>query len=340
MGTLEYPKLLSLALCALSGLIWVKKKPRFSHILLLAHTAYIVYQLLIAFPMNVFTDLGVPLNGSAELLRMRMARRRPLDPELEGLFKRLGSLDHRLLYVRFGHDIIAGCDYCQSFGDYALLALPRPLLAYIREMAFVGVLTLPGSPKSHLRPLGLATLMLSALAEAYFILSATISIKPQEEPLITMWHDTFLRARLALFLLLPFLLHLPRIPFIHRIPIISTFLPIPDPRASQNRIPTGRVLQRLQSTLDHLVPGLHLLKYTRAAVMRVPAMRDRAGAWWEGEKKEGDAVLADEGFKRTAKGMQLAYDEKDGVLRESTKAALNSLMPGMVPSEHWRREGT
>ncbi|KAG2003453.1 hypothetical protein CC2G_004055 [Coprinopsis cinerea AmutBmut pab1-1] len=117
-------------------------------------------------------------------------------------------------------------------------------------------------------------------------------------------------------------------------------MPIPDPRASQNRIPTGRVLQRLQSTLDHLVSGLHLLKYTRAAVMRMPAMRDRAGAWWEGEKREGDAVLADEGFKRTANGMQLAYDEKDGVLRESTKAALNSLMPGMVPSEHWRREGT
>ncbi|EFI26792.1 hypothetical protein CC1G_15715 [Coprinopsis cinerea okayama7 len=69
-------------------------------------------------------------------------------------------------------------------------------------------------------------------------------------------------------------------------------------------------------------------------------MQDRAGAWWEGEKREGDAVLADEGFKRTANGMQLAYDEKDGVLRESTKAALNSLMPGMVPSEHWRREGT
>lgn len=98
------------------------------------------------------------------------------------------------MQTRFGHDVVASCDYCRTYTDYALLALPRPLLSYIREMAFMGVrlsafsirssqayqlswkqaMTLPHSPKGHLRSLSLATLMLAAGAEAYWTLAIPI----------------------------------------------------------------------------------------------------------------------------------------------------------------------
>jgi hypothetical protein len=41
--------------------------------------------------------------------------------------------------VSFGHEALATCEYCHSFGDFALYAFPGPLLEYIREIAFVGV---------------------------------------------------------------------------------------------------------------------------------------------------------------------------------------------------------
>ncbi|TFK28543.1 hypothetical protein FA15DRAFT_665247 [Coprinopsis marcescibilis] len=342
---ISLPLFISLATCTTTGWLYLSRnrlKP--TQILLFIHTIYIAYQILVAFPANVFTDSSSALNVPSDVLRARYMRTgRTLDAELDGLFTKLGSFDLRILYVQFGHDVVAGCDYCQSFWDFALLALPRPLLSYVREIAFIGALTLPGTPRSHLRALGLGILMLSALAEAYFTLTTPIALSPTEKPLITMWHDFFLFLRLTLFLILPFLLYLPRIPYIHRLPIISNVVPLPDPKTHPNYISPGQQLESIQRTLDHLLPSIHLLKYTRAAIMRLPTMRERASAWWAAEKMEGDEGLADPAVQKAGKGMGLGYEKSSaeqeaGVLRQNARKGLESLMASAPPSQHWFTE--
>jgi hypothetical protein len=141
-----------------------------------------------------------------------------LPPYLDTLLKRLGSMDTRSLYFRyvnklafflwteelsfipfsFGHEVLTACSYCQSFNDYALYALPSAMLEYIREIGFIGVcllfstpmflssnifclfqaLTLPTSPKAHLRPLGLGTLIALLMVEAYNTLTIQFVIPP------------------------------------------------------------------------------------------------------------------------------------------------------------------
>jgi hypothetical protein len=108
---------------------------------LLIHSLYCLRNLLLR-PPNIFSALRIPLNTPTDSIRallLRKSDRLDLNPELESLLKRLASFDTRTLYPRFGHNVIATCTYCQSFDDFALYALPRPLLAYAREMAFIGV---------------------------------------------------------------------------------------------------------------------------------------------------------------------------------------------------------
>ncbi|KAH6917696.1 hypothetical protein BKA70DRAFT_1091351 [Coprinopsis sp. MPI-PUGE-AT-0042] len=376
MAVLSLPTFVSIAVCSASLFGFYTRSTKRplkwqSTILLALHTLYISYSFLVAFPPNVFRDTNSPLNAGTEMLRARYTRAFPeslMDGEIEDLFTKLGSVDMRLLYFRFGHDVVASCDYCRTYTDYALLALPRPLLSYIREMAFMGAMTLPNSSKSHLRSLSLATLMLAAAAEAYWTLAMPI-VMPQPglppSPL-TYWHDLALAVRLILFLLLPFTLSLPRIPFLYRVPFISSFLPSPAPTTPSGGppIPTGRALGNLQPVLDHLVPSIQLLKYTRASIMRLPSMRERASDWWVNEKLEGDAGVGDESVKKVARGVGLGYDEvgqpndeggepekvngsaspsvqgQEGdkgksVLRENAKLGLESIMRAVRPSEHW-----
>ncbi|KAG1720563.1 hypothetical protein EDB19DRAFT_1739600, partial [Suillus lakei] len=47
--------------------------------------------------------------------------------------------------------------------------------------------------------------------------------------------------------------------------------------------------------LERSLPRAHLLKYTRAAVMRQPELRERAVRWWAREKRTGDTGRGDEG---------------------------------------------
>jgi len=119
---------------------------------------------------------------------------------LDTLLKRLGSMDTRSLYFRFGHEVLTACSYCHSFNDYALYALPSSLLEYIREIGFIGALTLPTSPKAHLRPLGLGTLIALLMVEAYNTLTIQFVIPPQgDNSKMTMLHDTLIQIRHIVF---------------------------------------------------------------------------------------------------------------------------------------------
>jgi hypothetical protein len=54
---------------------------------------------------------------------------------LDTLLKRLGSMGMKSLYLRYV-DNLTRFVYYQSFNDFALYALPTPLLEYIREFGF------------------------------------------------------------------------------------------------------------------------------------------------------------------------------------------------------------
>ena len=134
-------------------------------LLLLIHTLYLLHALLIAQSPNIFKSLALPPNVPPDYLRERLVEsfggnERNVPPYLDILLKRLGLLELRSLYFRcvslrvffyvagwfglrtldsFGHNVLTTCSYCQSFNDFALYALPTPLLEYIREIAFIGV---------------------------------------------------------------------------------------------------------------------------------------------------------------------------------------------------------
>jgi hypothetical protein len=95
-------------------------------------------------------------------------------------------------------------------------------------------------------------------------------------------------------------------------------------------------------TLEHLIPTLHLAKYTKASIMRTPELRESASKWWDEEEKEGKWMSEDEDLKKTAKMSGLGYGrgpsgtgEDDEPLRKSAGIAVQSLQQGAVPSEHW-----
>ena len=127
-------------------------------IVLILHTLYVVNTLLTPSP-NLFTALSIPVNSPTNAIRAALQRsaQAPLPDYLNALLLRLDSFELRSLYIRyfsiqtycphfwtflrFGHNVILTCEHCGTMEDYALYALPRPALAYLREIALIGVHT-------------------------------------------------------------------------------------------------------------------------------------------------------------------------------------------------------
>ncbi|TFK41443.1 hypothetical protein BDQ12DRAFT_677992 [Crucibulum laeve] len=315
-------------------------------VVLLLHTLYILHSLLLKSPPNLFNALKLPLNTPTDSIRailLQFSDDGELPGHLESLLKRLGSLDMRGVYVRFGHNVLTGCEYCHNFDDFLLFSIPRPLLSYIREIAIVGLVTMSSNNRAHLRPVGVGALIISGLTETYYTLTSPVVIPPRgSDAPVFMLHDTFLLFRRLLFLLLPLSLqYLPSIiPPSLPIPILTRILHPPPTLTPAQKAET---IQSTLQTLDHLVPALHIMKYTRAALMRLPQTRERAESWWTREKDEGEVIRHDEGVKRTARASGLGYDApgedgatEEGKLKTSAKMAIDALKGGVVPSEHWR----
>ncbi|KAF8632146.1 hypothetical protein AX17_004888 [Amanita inopinata Kibby_2008] len=377
---------------------------------LLFHTLYLL-RTLSAPPPNVFSALKIPVNTPTNYIRAILTQHTPngqLPQHTSALLERLDSWDMRSLYIRFGHNVVMTCEHCQTIQDYALYALPRPALSYIREIILVGVssvfpfvlgashhapssqlLTLETINRSHLRPVGIGALVAAFVTEAYWLGTVPIVIPPPNTPIpqaTTMWHDRLLLYRHTLFLILPPLLfllptllsHLSRSPILYpiliRIPFLSLLLPLPLPPLSSlqgsrphphlQQTPAQiktRLFESSLKTLDHLVPSLHLLKYTQAAAMRSGELRGRMEGWWEREREVGERVRGDEEVRRVARKQGLAFDEgvkpeegevqkekegedgdgngevvREGLLRTKARLAVNGLFrEAYPPSQHW-----
>ncbi|GLB39100.1 hypothetical protein LshimejAT787_0602620 [Lyophyllum shimeji] len=212
-------------------------------------------------------------------------------------------------------------------------------MSYIREIAFAGLIT------TRRRKAAVTALCLMAVVEFYLLatLQIKIPLRGSNQPVI-WWHDSLLTIRHTIFIILPLLVHyLPplRIPFLSR----------PGPASP---VDTAALLVRTHQTMTHLLPVLHLAKYTHAATMRVPELRGRASAWWEEEARVGAWIRGDgaendeEGSSGTtvrgvARGLGVSFDDggegkEEGKLRTNAKIMTKVLInDGLKPSEHWHR---
>ncbi|KAG7447007.1 uncharacterized protein BT62DRAFT_97226 [Guyanagaster necrorhizus] len=291
---------------------------------LLLHSIFLAYSIILLPPPNIFTALRVPLSMPADSIRsllLKNSDERELPRAIEQLLGRMGSFETRTLYVRFGHDVVASCEYCHSYGDFALFALATSILSYICEIAIVGVVTIRGTHRERHRTLGVVALICAAVMEGYCKMTRSIQIPNDPDATsVFMWHDNLLLLRRIVFLLLPVIIHLA--------------LP-PSP-------PSSPTQTRTATTLQGLVTKLHLLKYTRGAIARTPSLRAASQEWWSREHDEGEWVRNDRATQDMAEKLGLGFneaeaeeDKEEGKLRTSAKAAVKGLMNGFVPSDYW-----
>ncbi|TFK70029.1 hypothetical protein BDN72DRAFT_795923 [Pluteus cervinus] len=347
---------------------------------LLFHTIWILKSLVLRSPVNIFKELGVEWTAPVDVLKAVVMQKASSEdgggevPDyLNLLVKRLGSFEMRNLYIRFGHDAIASCEHCSKFEDYALFALAPVLLSYVFEALLIGIITLKNSHRESLRTHALGVLVCAGVLETYYRLTESV-VLPQRgsNETVYMWHNNLTFYRHILFLLLPLIITSP-LPLLLP-PRFSPFpfIPSPTPTNPNHMVPAPSLpdpslsIQTTLNALNATMTRLHLLKYTHAALMRVPELRTQAGEWWEKEKREGDWIRGDEEVRRVARGVGLPYENKeevnemldeegvvrpqgdgqkvvvDGVeipeeggLRTSARQAVGTLKMAYVPSQYW-----
>ncbi|KAJ7098229.1 hypothetical protein C8R44DRAFT_859610 [Mycena epipterygia] len=292
-------------------------------IFLLLHSLYFLYQIIVLPPINIFTRLKIPLNTPTDSIRSLLIQQSDtgdLPKPLETLLKHLGSFDVKTYYVRFGHTVVSTCDYCLSFEEFGMFALPRVLISYICASAVIGLVTINNSGRERYRTLAVAAVAGAFCLEVYYISTVTIQI-PKDDAPVFMWHDTLYLLRRLLFLVLP--------PLVHILP------PSVSPAAMVN--PTLAAMR----TAEQTAVRLQLLRLARGAVMRVPDLRARAVAWWAAEAREGDWVREDEGVRELARKLGTGFDEgtedeAEGRLRTTARNSVAVFKTAFAPSEYWR----
>jgi hypothetical protein len=311
-------------LIILLGWLYIHKHKSTSFpIIVPLHSLYSLYA-LIQRPPNLFSRLRIPLTLPVDRIRSLLLSEAgfgagaedgglaisvQMPPDLELLLNRLKMDESRGWFVRFGQRALQTCVPCTSAGDYALFVFAGALIAYVRTAAVLLLLTSGTNGRDRWRGYVLGVLVCAALAEGYVLVSVSAAPLPKNGIRVFMWHDNIQFIRQALFLLLP---------------IITHFLP-----EVQQPGPPSMSLAPALAHLERSIPRAHLLKYTRAAVMRNPQLRERAVRWWTRKKREGDAGRKDEAVQRAALKMGLGFadaeDAEEGKLRISARMAIESL---------------
>ncbi|KAF7291934.1 hypothetical protein MIND_01218900 [Mycena indigotica] len=246
-----------------------------------------------------------------------------LPTPLDTLLRHLNSYDIKTFYVRFGHTVVSTCDYCHSFNDFAVFALPSALLSYIWTAAIVGLVTINDSGHERYRTLAVAAIAGSFFAEAYYIATTPIEV-PKGDKEVFWWHDSLLLLRQLLFLVVPILIHLlPERPL----------SPLSNPTIGATRL-AEQTLLRMQ-----------LLRLTRGAIMRIPVLRTRATEWWDGDARDGKWVREDKAVQDLARQLGSGFDDEGGSdvedvkaapLRTNARNAVTTLRTAFHPSDFWK----
>ncbi|KAJ7154650.1 hypothetical protein C8R46DRAFT_1356673 [Mycena filopes] len=292
------------------------------NIFLLLHTLYYLYQVIVLPPVNIYTRLKVPVNTTADSIRALLIQQSDtgdLPKPLETLLRHLGSYDVKTYYIRFGHAVVSGCDYCQTFDEFGMFAFPAALISYLCTAAVIGLVTILGSGRENYRTLAVAAVACAFVAETYYILTVPIEIHPDGRSVI-MWHDNLYTARRLFFLVLPL--------FVHMLP------------ASASAAATNPTLATVRVT-EQALARVQLLHMLRGATMRVPLLRERAAAWWSAEAQEGAWVREDAGVQELARKLNLGFDDNGddpaaSQLRTQARNHVGVLKGSFAPSEYWR----
>ena len=115
------------------------------------------------------------------------------------------------------------------------------------------------------------------------------------------------------------------------LPLTLHFLPAAPPPP-----PLRHTLQHTAHAADVLLARAHLLRLGTAGVQRVPELRERAAAFWELERRVGEAVRQDAGVRAAAEraGLGLApqgaggddrLSQDEGALHKAARGVIEAL---------------
>ena len=124
--------------------------PNTLKLFLVVHTLFCLIYLIYR-PFDLFVTNRLPITASNDALYRAATRASPstlspaipgsLSPLTELLLQRLRIFDNRLLYFRFGHEVMC-CAWCAEPTDYLLYSLPGILQPYAGELVVLGLLGL------------------------------------------------------------------------------------------------------------------------------------------------------------------------------------------------------
>lgn len=170
-----------------------------------------------------------------------------------------------------------------------------------------------------------------------------------------------MQIRHGAFLLLPLILAIFPYLHLHQIPIFNSIIPTPPPSTNNvplsaaaqaqsqyqiqglnvQQMPLSQLTSTTMHTLNHLVPTIHLIKYSHAAIMRsqnngessptkqkkknqeiiflnpisesttasTSSPHSRATQWWAEEAREGSIVRNDENVRKIMRSAGWSFDE-------------------------------
>ncbi|CAN8103763.1 unnamed protein product [Discula destructiva] len=112
-------------------------------LLAVAATLFALYTTPILSPENIFTRARSHPSTSTALLFRRLDEVRPLTPHDDLIRAKLESKASRLLYYKYGGDVLASCPFCtsQEPQTYLLYAAPAIALTHLLNAALVGIVT-------------------------------------------------------------------------------------------------------------------------------------------------------------------------------------------------------
>lgn len=294
---------------------------------LLVHTLYMVYIIVFARPPNIFSHFGIPLSLPPEKMRLLLIKRAGGDgvvlaKAVEGLLTRLTSFEMRAVFIRFGQALIQDCEYCRTFDEFALHALPRPLLQYARTAALVGLLTANGSYRARWRSWGIWALILAAGTEVYWIATVPIKITAKGDEVV-YWHDLCWTLRHLFFLLLPAVIH---------------FAPTQKPVSAASAV---RSVPLSLQTLERALQKTHTMRLMHASVMRNPSLSESALGWWNRGRRVGAGVRADVNLRRMAERIKMGFGhEGGGELRKEAQETAEGIRKSIIATvQSQSREG-
>lgn len=150
------------------------KAKRATNILTFAFAFFLIASFPGLAPENIFQATQSRLIIPNDVLFARLSQLRPLTLLDEALKMKFVSLESRLLYLRFGPDVLATCTFCNPDDEFSHLyfALPMLLLPHLANLIVVGLATaslLAGSHASRWRNHAVTASLAFLVADIYLL---------------------------------------------------------------------------------------------------------------------------------------------------------------------------